>query len=60
MRRHHWRLPVGYDRDAAVTNLYAVAVCPLVTFADRGGEVTGTALGLQDAAALTRRVGELR
>ena len=36
------------DHDAAVTNLYAVAVCPLVTFADRGGKVMGTALGLQD------------
>jgi len=60
VRRHRWRLPVGYDHDAAVTNLYAVAVCPLVTFADRGGKVTGTALGLQDAAAVTRRVQELR
>ena len=35
-------MPVGFDHDAAVTNLYAVAVCPLVTFAGRGGTVTGT------------------
>jgi hypothetical protein len=60
VRRHHWRLPVGFDHDAAVTNLYAVAVCPLVTFADTGGRVTGTALGPQDAAAVTRRVQALR
>jgi hypothetical protein len=60
VRRHRWGLPVGYDRDAAVTNLYAVAVCPVVTFARRGGEVTGTALGFQDAAAVTRRVEALR
>ncbi len=40
VRAHRWRLPVGFDHDAAVTNLYAVAVCPLVTFADtrRGGD----------------------
>jgi hypothetical protein len=60
VRRHRWRLPVGYDHDAAVTNLYAVAVCPLVTFADRGGKVTGSALGLQDGAAVERRVEALR
>ena len=56
VRRQGWRLPVGFDHDAAVTNLYAVAVCPLVTFARRGGAVTGTALGFQDAAAVARRV----
>jgi hypothetical protein len=54
VRRQHWRLPVGYDHDAAVTNLYAVAICPLVTFARRGGEVAETRLGFQDAAAVTR------
>jgi hypothetical protein len=56
VRRHGWRLPVGYDLDAAVTNLYAVAICPLVTFARRGGVVAETTLGYQDAAAVARRV----
>jgi hypothetical protein len=60
VRSHHWRLPVGFDHDAAVTNLYAVAVCPLVTFADRGGKVSASTLGLQDAAAVTSRLQELR
>jgi hypothetical protein len=60
VRGHHWRLPVGFDHDAAVANLYAVAVCPLVTFADTGGTVTASTLGLQDAAAVTRRLRELR
>jgi hypothetical protein len=56
VRREGWRIPVGYDRDAAVTNLYAVAVCPLVTFARRGGVVAETTLGFRDAAQLTRLV----
>jgi hypothetical protein len=60
VRAHRWRLPVGFDHDAAVTNLYAVAVCPLVTFADSGGTVTASTLGLQDTAALTRRLEALR
>jgi hypothetical protein len=60
VRAHRWRLPVGFDHDAAVTNLYAVAVCPLVTFADSGGKVTASTLGLQDAAAVTGRLEALR
>jgi hypothetical protein len=56
VRRQGWRVPVGFDHDAAVTNLYAVAICPLVTFARSGGVVTETALGFQDAAAVARRV----
>ena len=60
VRSHRWRLPVGFDHDAAVTNLYAVAICPLVTFADSGGKVTGSTLGPQDEAAVTRRVEALK
>jgi hypothetical protein len=60
VRAHRWRLPVGFDHDAAVTNLYAVAICPLVTFADRGGTVTGSTLGPQDSAAVMRRLEALR
>jgi hypothetical protein len=56
VRRERWRIPVGYDHDAAVTNLYAVAVCPLVTFARRGGVVADTTLGFRDAAQVTRLV----
>jgi hypothetical protein len=56
VRRRGWRVPVGHDRDGAVSNAYAVAVCPTITFARRGGEVTGTSLELLDEAALTQRV----
>jgi thiol-disulfide isomerase/thioredoxin len=32
-----WRLPVGYDRDGAVSDLYRVGGCPTVAFAYPGG-----------------------
>ena len=59
VRERGWRLPVGHDRDGAVANAYAVAVCPVVTLAARGGEVRRTLLGSQDAAALETAVREL-
>lgn len=55
IRRRGWRLPVGYDRDGAVANLYAVAVCPTIVFARRG-RVTQTALGSLDEAELARGI----
>lgn len=56
VRDRGWRLPVGYDHDGAVANIYGVAVCPTVTFARRGGEVAGTALRFLDERALADRV----
>jgi hypothetical protein len=56
VRSHRWRLPVGYDHDGAVANLYAVAVCPTITFARRGGRVVSTSFELLDERALSRRV----
>ncbi len=32
-----WKLPVGWDADGAVSNLYRVGVCPTVAFAYPGG-----------------------
>ena len=54
VRERGWRLPVGYDHDGAVANLYGVAVCPTVTFARRGGEVTGPRSSFSTSAALAR------
>ena len=59
VRRRGWRMPVGYDRDGAVSNAYAVAICPTITFA-RAGKVTGTSFEHLDEAALARRVAALR
>ena len=60
VRRRGWQLPVGHDRDGAVANAYAVAICPTITFAARGGEVASTAFGALDERELERRVRELR
>jgi hypothetical protein len=40
-----WGMPVGYDRDGVLANLYGVAVCPQTTLAARGGTVRRTLIG---------------
>ena len=56
VRTRGWRMPVGYDHDGAVSNAYAVAICPTITFVRRGGKVAGTSLSMLGEAALARRV----
>jgi thiol-disulfide isomerase/thioredoxin len=36
-QQHGWSIPVGYDRDGAVSDLYRVGGCPTVAFAYPGG-----------------------
>ena len=59
MRERGWGLPVGHDQDGAVSNAYAVAVCPQITFARRGGEVTRTTFGSQSEEQLIPAIEEL-
>ncbi len=40
-----WELPVAYDADGAVSNLYRIGVCPSATLAYPGGIVADTAVG---------------
>jgi hypothetical protein len=56
IRERGWRLPVGYDRDGAVANAYAVGICPTITFARRGGKVASTSYSFLDETALARRL----
>jgi hypothetical protein len=58
-----WTMPVGYDRDGAVSDLYRIAVCPTLAFAYPGGilafarigdEVAGPELG-RDVKRLLRQ-----
>jgi hypothetical protein len=60
IRRRGWGLPVAHDEDGGVANAYAVAVCPTLTFAFRGGRVQGTSLSTLTGAALRERVERLR
>ncbi len=43
-RDRGWRVPVGLDRDGAVSNLYRVGVCPTIVLAYPGGIVYDTAV----------------
>jgi hypothetical protein len=56
IRDHHWGLPVAYDRDGAVSNAYAIAVCPTITFARKGGKVASSILGEAKPDAVVRHV----
>jgi hypothetical protein len=61
LRERRWRVPLGYDHDGAVANLYGVgAVCPLFTFAGRDGRVAGTQLGVLGERQLAARAGALQ
>ena len=55
-----WQIPVAHDADGAVANLFAVAICPTITFARADGRVHDTSLGLIDEAEIERRIAELR
>jgi len=44
------RIPVVYDEDGRVANLYGMAVCPHITYLRRGGRVAGTNIGIADLA----------
>jgi hypothetical protein len=45
VRRHHWTIPVAYDADGAVGDVYGVEVCPIVELAYRGGRVRRRLIG---------------
>jgi hypothetical protein len=45
VRSRGWQIPVGYDADGAVANLYRVGGCPTVAFAYPGGLFSTATLG---------------
>jgi hypothetical protein len=47
IRERGWRMPVGWDRDGAVSNLYRVGVCPTVAFVLPGGILGDAAIGTE-------------
>jgi len=56
IRSHGWRLPVAWDRDGVLANLYGVAVCPQLTYALPGGVVQATSVGELGTGALDGRL----
>jgi|Tabmets5t2r1_1033131.scaffolds.fasta_scaffold27565_1 hypothetical protein len=61
IRERGWRIPVGYDADGAVSNIYRVGVCPTVAFAYPGGILRSASVGSEelDDGALEDQVGRL-
>ena len=59
IRERGWTMPVGYDHDGAVSNVYRVGGCPTFVFAYPGGILHEVNIGELDAAALDQRVREL-
>lgn len=59
VRRHGWKMPVGYDRDGAVAALYHVALCPTFAYAYPGGTLQSSSFSELSAAQLEARVREL-
>lgn len=45
-QEHGWKVPVGWDRDGAVSNVYRVGVCPTVGIARPGGIYDSVLIGL--------------
>jgi hypothetical protein len=46
-----WQLPVGWDRDGAVSNLYRVGLCPTVAFVLPGGLLSEARIGSDELDA---------
>lgn len=66
VRERGWQIPVGYDADGAVSNLYRVGGCPTVAFAFPGGTFADAKLGAEQlgeeqlTAAIERLLRESR
>ena len=56
-----WEVPVGWDRDGAVSNLFRVGVCPTVAFVYPGGILHDARIGTEavSVAGLERELDEL-
>ena len=53
-----WQIPVGWDADGAVSNLYRVGGCPTVAFAFPGGLLSEARIGI-DELSEERLVGDV-
>lgn len=54
-----WDLPVGHDRDGAVSNLYRVGVCPTFLFFEEGGVMVAAETGPKNDEELAAQVRSL-
>lgn len=54
-----WTMPVGHDRDGALSNLYRVGGCPTFIFARPGLRLHEAVIGELDAEGLSARLDDL-
>jgi len=59
IRRRHWSMPVGYDRDGAVASLYRVGGCPTFAYVYPGGVLQSASIGNLTDAGLGDRIERL-
>jgi thiol-disulfide isomerase/thioredoxin len=58
-RERGWRMPLGHDRDGAVSNLYRVGGCPTFVYAYPGGILQSAGIGELSEAELSANVRRL-
>ena len=59
IRERGWQMPVGYDHDGAVSNLYRVGGCPTFVYAYPGGILEDASIGQLSVPELESKVGQL-
>jgi hypothetical protein len=59
VREHHWKMPVGFDRDGAVAALYRVGGCPTFAYAYPGGALQSASIGKLNVGGLSQDVEQL-
>jgi len=56
VRSRGWRMPVGYDHDGAVANIYRIGGCPTFVYAYPGGILESASIGDLTAPQLDAKV----
>jgi hypothetical protein len=59
IRQHHWKMPVGYDREGVVSELYRVGGCPTFAYVYPGGTLQSASIGDLTSSQLESNVREL-
>lgn len=59
IREHGWTMPVGYDRDGAVSNIYRVGGCPTFLFVNPDGTLERAQIGRTTTLRLAAQVRSL-
>jgi len=59
IEEHGWKVPAGYDRDGAVSNIYRVGGCPTFIYVRKGGVMKNASIGKTSAEELNAQIRSL-